>query len=1366
MNKLLLFWIILLQVQAVAATPESLQTWTDWVLHDTPDRECPFIYNQQDRLCYWASELQIKIEDNKATWQQEWRVYGEGWIPLVGSRKQFPQNVTLQTLDTADSPLLPVIVSEYNNTPSALLKAGHYLLSGEFIWQRQPEYLTIPNATGLIQLEINGKIVEHPTLDNIGRLWLRQRGVSNEEPTKDNRLDIRVYRHVIDDIPLQIETRIELDVAGKHREEILSPAVLAEQIPMKLDSPLPARLEANGQLKVQVRPGSWVILLTTRYAKPINEIQLPQPELWADEEVWVFEGKNHLRWVEVQNVDTIDPRQTALPSEWQQFPAYRMLPNDVMQLVEKRRGDPEPAPDQLRLRRQFWLDFDGVGYSVQDTIEGTMTRGWRLEMAEPAQLGRASVNNENQFITRLQDSSNAGVEVRRGNINLVADSRLENAIDNLPTVGWLHDFQQVNAVLHLPPGWRILNASGVDSIHATWVNQWTLLDIFIVLIIAIAVAKLWRWYWGVLMLITLVLIYHEPDAPRFVWLNILAAVALLRVLPAMTIWARLASLYRNVTVLALILITVPFMAQQIRQSIFPQLEHNWRLGERYMQTETVAAKPAAPQAMYEEQMADEIAEMPSRSSRPRLESDYGYYNQAPVKQAKKLVQIDPNAQVQTGPGLPRWKWQTVEMGWNGPVQQQQDIQLWLISPQVNSLLGFARVALLSILIGFLMLSLWKRYQQHTEQLSFKLNSFAWLAVGVWLAMLPISQPLQAATTDYPPQYLLNELKSRLLEPPECLPHCANSPRMSLELEDNQLSLRLEVHTYTATAIPLPGNANQWLAQQVFVNGEKAEALMRDERGQLWVKLDKGIHQVQLNGAVPSRNTVQLPLPLKPHWIEAKASGWMIEGLHENGLADNQLQFTREQSEDKAAIEELEMGSLPPFVRIERTLSLGLDWQVETVVTRLTPTGAAVVLEIPLLQGESVTSEQIRVQDGKALINLSPHERTIHWVSVFDELSVLELIAPDSLSSSEVWKLDVSAIWHVEIDGIPVIHHQDKQGNWLPEWRPWAGEKVLLNISRPLGVTGQAMTIDRSHLLVKPGQRSTESTLSLSLRSSRGSQHSLTLPEDAELQSVKINNVSQPIRQEGRQVTLPIKPGQQNIQLVFRQPIGMDTIFTTPTVGLGMESVNTDIELRMPYNRWTLWTDTSLMGPAVLIWGLFVVVVLLAAGLHFVKLTPLNFIHWLLLGIVLIQIPIGAAALVVAWFMVLGWRKNVNVETIPALRFNFMQFMIFVLTGFALIALFAAIHQGLLGQPNMYIMGNDSTTYVFRWYHDRIGEQLPQVWTLSLSLWLYRIAMLLWALWLSFALLRWLRWGWECFTANGLWKQWSFPWQKSKKVVAK
>jgi len=38
------------------------------------------------------------------------------------------------------------------------------------------------------------------------------------------------------------------------------------------------------------------------------------------------------------------------------------------------------------------------------------------------------------------------------------------------------------------------------------------------------------------------------------------------------------------------------------------------------------------------------------------------------------------------------------------------------------------------------------------------------------------------------------------------------------------------------------------------------------------------------------------------------------------------------------------------------------------------------------------------------------------------------------------------------------------------------------------------------------------------------------------------------------------------------------------------------------------------------------------------------------------------------------------------------------------------------------------------------------------LFVYRLAMLAWALWLAFALIRWLRRGWECFSTNGLWRK--------------
>jgi len=57
-----------------------------------------------------------------------------------------------------------------------------------------------------------------------------------------------------------------------------------------------------------------------------------------------------------------------------------------------------------------------------------------------------------------------------------------------------------------------------------------------------------------------------------------------------------------------------------------------------------------------------------------------------------------------------------------------------------------------------------------------------------------------------------------------------------------------------------------------------------------------------------------------------------------------------------------------------------------------------------------------------------------------------------------------------------------------------------------------------------------------------------------------------------------------------------------------------------------------------------------------------------------------------------------------------------------------------------------------WYQDRNGQILPQAWVLTVPLLVYRILMLVWALWLALALLKWLTWGWDCFTAGETWRK--------------
>ena len=1361
-------------LQAEIVVPQPLQAWVDWVLHDTQDYTCPSNYNQypnisynnnkKNRNCYWPSRLKLNVNATKAEFSQEWQVYSKGWIALPGSAKNWPQQVYIN-----DSVAL---VADRGGVPSLFVPKGQLRLRGVFEYSRTPEFLQVPANTGIVDLTIYGKPVFFPKLDSQGRLWLRQRGATRQK-AEENRLELRVYRQIIDDIPLQVVTRIELDVSGRQREVVLGPVMLDKQIPMFLSSPLPARLEADGRLRLQVRPGSWTLKLHTRQVGATNELTLlPADGKWVNQEVWVFAARHDLRLVEVTGVTGIDPQQTALPREWRKFPAYLIRPGDSLQLIEKRRGDPEPAPDKLKLTRNFWLDFDGKGYSVQDHISGIMTRGWRLEMANPAILGRVAVNGKNQFITRLDGSNNAGIEVRRGQINVIADSRLEDAVNKLPAIGWAHDFNQVNGVLHLPPGWRLLNVTGVDYAPDTWIKQWTLLDLFIVLIIAAAIAKLWNWRWGALTLVTLILVYHEPAAPRFIWLNLIAAIALLRVLPTLGWFSRLVRWYREIALISLIIIVLPFMMQQVRQSIYPQLENPWvslengggynnQMGNRDKASfaggmaEDEIMPFAPPQAQSIDSYQNSWREKTTRRKRRYL----GGYA-AKTANPKKLLQIDPNAQVQTGPGLPKWEWRKIPMRWSGPVQQNQSIQLWLLSPLVNSLIGGIRVLLLGILTVFLLWVSWgPRRRQPKPSATKKTNSskiassVSLLMLGVLLSLPLVSsadlvEPVQGESA-FPPQSLLNELKTRLLKPADCLPTCASSPRLLIELEDNVLQARMEIHSLSDVAVPLPGNAKQWLPQQVLLDGEPAKALLRKSNGQLWLNVTKGVHQVQLLGPLPQRNTVQLPLPLKSHFVKINAEGWRVDGLHENGVADQQLQFTREQIETNR-LTELEMGNLPPFVQIERTLLLGLDWQVETRVIRKTGRGAAILLKIPLLKGESVTSEKIRVENGKALINMSPNQSEVRWVSVFEKQNTIVLTAPENTFSNEIWRLDVSAIWHVQIEGIPVVHHQN-QGRWLPEWRPWPGETVKINISRPTGVRGQVLTIDRSQLVVSPGQRSTDNQLLLSLRSSRGMQHKIILPEDAKLQSVKINQKSQPIRQDGRIVTLPITPGRQNIDLQFQQPIGIGQYFRTPKIELGINSVNTNIEIQMPSNRWILFTGGKAIGPAVMIWGILIVIVFFSIGLGRVSITPLKTYHWLLLGIVLSQLPVPLMLLIIGWLIALGWRERVATDNLSPLKFDAIQIGLGILTLIALGGLLQAIQIGLLGHPNMQIAGNASSADYLRWYEDRTAGVLPQVWVFSLSMWIYRIAMLLWALWLSFALLRWLRWGWEAFSKDRLWK---------------
>jgi hypothetical protein len=86
---------------------------------------------------------------------------------------------------------------------------------------------------------------------------------------------------------------------------------------------------------------------------------------------------------------------------------------------------------------------------------------------------------------------------------------------------------------------------------------------------------------------------------------------------------------------------------------------------------------------------------------------------------------------------------------------------------------------------------------------------------------------------------LDELQRRLLEPPPCLPHCADVSRLELAATPDQLRLIMQMHAQVDTAIPLPATQDTWRPVRITVDNEPAKSLSRDNRGALWMVLPKG-----------------------------------------------------------------------------------------------------------------------------------------------------------------------------------------------------------------------------------------------------------------------------------------------------------------------------------------------------------------------------------------------------------------------------------------------------------------------------------------------------------------------------------------------
>ncbi|HEY1873179.1 MAG TPA: hypothetical protein VGG67_02135 [Steroidobacteraceae bacterium] len=1327
---------------ADVAVPPELRGWVEWALQDHETHRCPWLVpgNPTDdaRICAWPSVLDLRADERGGRFSQRWQAAAETWLPLPGSSENWPEEVTL---DGA-----PAAVVGHDGEPAVRVASGVHTLTGVFRWTRRPELLALPSAVALVTLSINGGPVLNPQRSNVG-INLGAQAVARQ----DDSLEVRVFRQLDDALPALLTTQIHLAIGGEAREIRLAAALPQGFVPVSIESALAARLDADNTLRVQVRPGEFDVTLEARGPSPVTEVRLGERSApWPSEEVWSFRPEDRLRVASVDGVATLDPAQANVPPHWRALPAYRMTPTSTLRVIERSRGLSVANGNELQLRRTAWLDFTGKGYTIVDTVGGAMRQDWRLDLTEPYALRSARESSgEPLLVTAGMTPGLTGVELRGTTVDLTAVSRLERAGGSLPATGWHTRFTSFSGRLVMAPGYRLLAAFGPDSAPDAWLERWRLLDIFVVLLSATVAWRMLGMRPAAIALIVGLLTYQEIGAPALLWLAVLVALALQRAAPEGRLRAWAAGT-RVLVLVLLLLMLVPFALRQVRLAVYPQLEAI-PTGSLSGGIAGVAPAPVASpvvDGIVREETKREVAaarlQRNATLSAGSLSAPVAVQEVA-VTGARRIetARYEPGALVQAGPGVPSWSYNVYPYSWSGAVEESATAR-FLISPpwmtRLWRLLGVAFSALffLELIRGLPALPEWRRARPSGGIVA------AVLGVALVLAAVPA---VHAQSTPAPT--LIDELRTRLLEPPKCSPDCADVQAADVSITAGRLRVLLNVSALDAVGVALPGAEPNWTPDVVQVDGAGAGWVQRSPQGIRYVSLTRGRHVVQLEGPLGNVDAVSLAFPARPHLIDVHVTDWDAGGIADRHLMSGALELVRKRVVGATSADSARQEEFPSFVVVDRLFHLAHDWTVDTSVTRVAPKSAPFTVTLPLLAGEAVTTPGLKVSGGSIALGLGAGEETRSFVSILPPTDQFELVATGDGSYSERWRFEVAPTWHADFSGTPAVAPQEQTGVWIFEFYPRPGEHLNMKVTRPAASKGGTLAFDTVTLRTVAGKRSSDTNLEVRYRSTQGGRHTLHIPADAVVTSVLSDGQSLALRPEHGELSLSALPGVHTWSVSWQSPAGVRLITHSPPLAQAAPASNLQLSMQLPEDRWVLYAFGPGVGPTILYWGELLVFVVAAWWLGRSALTRLPARDWLLLGLGLSTfswLVLGLFALFIALFQ---WRAR-HPAPIEQHRFNLLQLLSALLAVVAILAVVAAVPQGLLAQPDMRIEPVRSPGEL-TWFIDQASEQLPTPSVLSISLWWYKLAMLAWALWLSFALTRWIRWAWQVFMRDGLWR---------------
>ncbi|WP_369601585.1 hypothetical protein AAIA72_00930 [Hahella sp. SMD15-11] len=1282
---LLLCLVMMTRAVAGPPIPDELQPWTDWVLRDVPDRGCTLKDDQDGRICVWPGTLEMVWTGDVIQFQWRVNMLSEAWLTLPGEAGQWPFDVR------ANGREIPVLLR--HDKPAVRLAAGQWTLTGRLRPETERGQLGLPVEAARVVLKNHRDVV---TFGTDQRLHWHQSRVAGPSVTR-----VRVHRLLTLGRPPVLETHIQVESGTDGEVVTLGPLVPEGYALMSFESPLPARLEPDGQVTVQLASGTWQIKARLRALGVVRKVSpVRKGPLWPEEEVWSVNTGVQTGRVSITG-QALDPALAEVPQAWQRWGAWKVTWSQGLEL-SYRDGPLTPASSSLNASTNLWWVRDAVRPIWMTRVTGTSGFEGGLRVASPWHVLRAESEGRPVGIQILEDGR-FQIPFERARVDLQLTGMLNAPADNqrlsLPMGELAPPFKSQQLTVHAPVGQMVVAIFGADHVQGSWLSRWTLWDLFFSALVILAIGRTWGLLMGGIALPVIMLSYHEPWAPVWIWLLMIVAWALPDNGHRPGKWVRR---FRWLVFAVLVMQCVTFAVIQGQRILYPQLAGL---------QDAMPGEPVGAEVM---SLRDTPRQSLSVMKQERVRSG----DRAPVPVAPDVLPVE------VGPGLPAGHYVTASARIDGPLGQAGMVDIWRLG---DTGLRLVRAAVLAGLV-MLLLGL-------TARLRKLLLIWGLVAFGMGMP----AEPVQAQT--FPPDKMLESLREVLLKPPACMPDCVRAGQGELVADAYSLSLALVVSADVDAAWRLPVLQSPDMPVRWFMDGTPVRTFMRDGSGQIWIRVPAGVHELVLNLGLREFNALTLSFPEPPLDLASQVSDWTVEGLSGRQLAADRLTLKRialpeRQSEPGEAFAP---PPIPAFVGVHRHIELGRDWRLTTQVTRRAPAKGALSVSIPLLAGESPLGG-VQVVDRHAVVTFRDGQQHLTWTSTLPAASRLTLQAPGWSERAESWSLYADSRWRITWSGLQPVRWQGPDGRWQPQWQPEPGDQVVISVEPATLLTGQRLNVDRVSLthVWQPERHQFEGVWQI--RATAQDNFSVGGLAGVEALKAWLDGQSLPVTVREGVANWSVPAGMHELRLTWAYDAGNRQTQAAPLEFVGTWQ-NLSYTLRLPESRWLLWLTGPTDGPAILLWGglLVLAVVAIVLGRH--KGNPLTVRAWLLLAAGGALGWMGALPAVVLWVYAValsgpelhklsGWPRRLALAGLV------------LLTIMVLVAVLASIPRGLTGLPPDYVVGAGSHATELHWQADWVEGRLPDIRVWTLPLWVYRALMWAWSLWLAFAITGWLKWAWQ------------------------